>query len=686
MIQKQTQNVKIPLLYVVCILLFSFTALAAPMTQIYVGQDPYNNNPVSYSLTIYGMLWNFDAIGVQACQIDWGAGNGWEYISKGVNNQQYVVSHTYAKGDLGEKVIRYRCQDVNGAWSLGNTQYTHYDVIVLEDVTPPAVSIYLGEEPLVHNEYVYTSRVYANLWNNESQTFVNACEINWGDGSGWKSVQTGNENQWYSVSYDYTTPGEKTVQYRCRNTVGLWSFGNELHRDFSVITIDESAFCVDNHQATVDIISLTPTRGVLRVSDLDDTSAQLYVQLYESDYETLCADIGYVAQGQDIEFTHTCPRGEVFGLVYGVDSCGQTQSPVWKGSANRPNAPPTLDAIPDQFVNEGETLTVTLVGSDPDGDSLTYSRVSGVGSVSGNVYTFIAPFYPGQSDTVHDVTVRVRDGFGGSAERTFRITVKNVNRPPVLEAIPDQVVNEGETLTVTLVGSDPDGDSLTYSRVSGVGSVSGNVYTFTAPFYAGQSDTVHDVTVRVRDGFGGSAEQTFRIAVKNVNRAPTLDAIPDQFVNEGETLTVTLVGSDPDGDSLTYSRVSGVGSVSGNVYTFIAPFYPGQSDTVHDVTVRVRDGFGGSAEQTFRITVKNVNRPPVLEAIPDQIVNEGETLTVTLVGSDPDGDSLTYSRVSGVGSVSGNVYTFIAPFYPGQSDTVHDVTVRVRDGFGGSAE
>ena len=45
------------------------------------------------------------------------------------------------------------------------------------------------------------------------------------------------------------------------------------------------------------------------------------------------------------------------------------------------------------------------------------------------------------------------------------ITIGNLNSPPVLDPIGDKTVNEGQQLQFTVSGSDPDGDSLTYSAI-----------------------------------------------------------------------------------------------------------------------------------------------------------------------------------------------------------------------------
>jgi hypothetical protein len=64
----------------------------------------------------------------------------------------------------------------------------------------------------------------------------------------------------------------------------------------------------------------------------------------------------------------------------------------------------------------------------------------------------------------------------------------------------------------------------------------------------------------VQDGSGatGAVSQTVVLeVVTSTNTAPTIDAISDQTVVTGETVTVPVTGSDTDGDVLTLTKTSG---------------------------------------------------------------------------------------------------------------------------------
>ena len=233
------------------------------------------------------------------------------------------------------------------------------------------------------------------------------------------------------------------------------------------------------------------------------------------------------------------------------------------------------------------------------------------------------------------------DGSGGEASETITIAVSDVNRSPTLSGIGNQSASEGSALSLTLSGSDPDGDALTYSVAGNPtgSSLSTNVFGWTPGFDQAGS---YQVTFTVTDGKGGDATETVTITVSDSNRSPILSGIGNQSVTEGSALSLTLSGSDPDGDALTFSVSSNPSgsSLSGNVFNWT----PGSDQAgSHSLTLAVSDGRGGDASETIVISVGDVNRPPVLAVIGNQSVSEGSALNLTLSGSDPDGDALTYS-------------------------------------------
>jgi hypothetical protein len=306
-------------------------------------------------------------------------------------------------------------------------------------------------------------------------------------------------------------------------------------------------------------------------------------------------------------------------------------------------------------VAEDGVASITLTGSDPDGDALTYAVVTGPtrGTLSGT-----APNLTYRPNTnaygADSFTFTVRDGSITSAAAVVAITVTPVNDAPVATAVSVSVAEDG-VASITLTGSDPDGDALTYAVVTGPtrGTLSGAAPNLT---YRPNTNAygADSFTFTVRDGSITSAAAVVAITVTPVNDAPVATAGSVTVAEDGVT-SITLAGSDPDGDALTYAVVTGPtkGTLGGT-----APNLTYRPNTnahgADSFTFTVRDGTVTSAAATVAITVTPVNDAPVATAGSVTVAEDGVT-SITLAGSDPDGDALTYAVVTGPtkGTLSG---------------------------------
>ncbi len=296
--------------------------------------------------------------------------------------------------------------------------------------------------------------------------------------------------------------------------------------------------------------------------------------------------------------------------------------------------------------NEDTPLAVTLRGTDPDGDALTFAIVAppihGVltGTAPNLTYTPNAHYNGPDS-----LTFKANDGTADSAPAVIRINVNAVNDGPTATA-QSLTTSENTPLTITLGGTDADGNSLTYAVVNqptkGVlsGTAPNLTYTPNANYNGPDS-----LTFKVNDGTTDSAPATVRIQVSSVNSAPVATA-QAVTTNEDVAVAITLLGSDLDGDALTFAVVTppAHGALTGaapNVTYTPAANYNGADS----LTFRVNDGTISSASATIRITISPVNDAPTATA---QTVTTAENTpaTITLTGSDVDGDALTYVIVN----------------------------------------
>ncbi|MGB0581114.1 MAG: Ig-like domain-containing protein, partial [Limisphaerales bacterium] len=157
--------------------------------------------------------------------------------------------------------------------------------------------------------------------------------------------------------------------------------------------------------------------------------------------------------------------------------------------------------------------------------------------------------------------ISVVDGDSAAMAPTMSLTI---NEPPVATA-QGVTVTEDVPKSITLNGSDPDMDPLTFAVVTppNHGSLNGTApnltYTPNANYHGPDS-----FTFKVNDGSVDSAASTISLTVDPVNDPPVATA-QSGTLNEDASLPITLAGSDIENDPLTFAVATGPshGSLSG---------------------------------------------------------------------------------------------------------------------------
>jgi PKD repeat protein len=357
------------------------------------------------------------------------------------------------------------------------------------------------------------------------------------------------------------------------------------------------------------------------------------------------------------------------------------------------NVPPLVDAGPDAAIDEGDIFLSAGSFTDPGADTWTatvdYGDGSGVQPLALNPDGTFALGHVYADDGLYTVTVTVTDDDGGAGSDTAIVTVNNV--APLVDAGPDDTINEGDTFVSAGSFSDPGADTWTATVDYGDGSAVQPLplnpdKTFElSHVYA--DDGVYTVTVTVTDDEGGSGSDTAIVTVNNV--APLVDAGPDDTINEGDTFVSAGSFTDPGADTWTatvdYGEGAGPQTLPLNPDNTFALNNVYEEDGVYTVTVTVTDDEGGVGIDTAIVTVNNV--PPLVDAGPDATINEGDTFLSAGSFSDPGADIWTgtvdYGEGAGPQTLPLNPDKTFALSHTYADDGVYTVTVTVSDDDGG---
>ncbi len=343
------------------------------------------------------------------------------------------------------------------------------------------------------------------------------------------------------------------------------------------------------------------------------------------------------------------------------------------------NHPPVI--VPQSLATVEDTpVGLTLSGSDPDGQAITYviTAQPSRGVLSGTAPALTYTPAPDANGT-DSFAFAAHDGNDQSLPATVTIAIAAVNDPPVPQ--PDTMTAAaGQPVTVpatTLIANDDAGpfdesaQTLTVTAVTdtpdthGMVVLAGGNVTYTPD--AGFTGTaVVGYTVCDDGTTGGAADPRCATSTWSItaNRPPVAH---DQSAQTSLTKPVAIVlgATDPDGDALTFAVASSPahGTLSGTApnvtYTAAAGFIGDDS-----FTFTASDAFGTSNTATVTVTVADVPSPTLG---PDTAsVRSGRSIDIDVLAND----------LAGSGTIATSTLTVSAPATKGTAVALVNGRVR----------
>ena len=272
---------------------------------------------------------------------------------------------------------------------------------------------------------------------------------------------------------------------------------------------------------------------------------------------------------------------------------------------------------------------------------------------NGNVNFKNAPNFELPSDSgannVYDLNVIASDG-SLTATQAVAITVTNVNEVPSNLTLSNSTIAENQPIN-TVVGNftttDPDeGNTFTYTLVSGTGDTDNNVFTITNNELKTNSgfdyETKNSYSIRIKttDQGGLSFEKQLTIGVTDVNETVANLSISPSNVTQTEgnsgtkafTFTVTR-SEDTSGSSSANWAVTGSGTDQADVTDFGGTFPTSTvvfaaGETTKTIIVDVLGDTTVEPDEGFTVTLSNPTNATITTATAvGTITNDDRTLT-----------------------------------------------------------
>ena len=192
-------------------------------------------------------------------------------------------------------------------------------------------------------------------------------------------------------------------------------------------------------------------------------------------------------------------------------------------------------------------------------------------------------------------------------------------------------------------------------------------------------------------GFVKMGEKWFD-AVKNLNQAPVVSQIPDQFTSRESafapiSLDDYVTDSEDPNNLLTWTFTRKLGSqlivsIDENRMLMVSP--NGDWSGTELLSLKVTDTGSGALPRNSTMevsfTVDKGNDPPVIASNPVTVINQEENYSYTVQAYDIDGDSIIYSVVQKPSWLNFSVVTHQLSGIPHHEHVgVHDITLRVAD-------